>query len=178
MAITFQLVDATPYRLRYLAFQDGQETESPSDGFAIIPNAGGPSPDLSTDLAGDPSGPLRRIVQAAQPAPIGVFGAPLTQAQARALMLSDDAAGATLANNSAPRAIVTSQCNVRIFNPPPGNPFASPPNQEIEKDLSDFVDFCVDVNVVNGAPVIEVRTPVGAAGFAYIDLYYRHTVDL
>lgn len=58
MAITFALVEATPYRLRYLATHDGAAGNS-----ATIPNAAGATPDLRTDA---PVGqPIRAITSAA-----------------------------------------------------------------------------------------------------------------
>ncbi|KKL10631.1 hypothetical protein LCGC14_2553900, partial [marine sediment metagenome] len=51
MAITLALVEATSDRLMYLATQDGVISSPPvvADGFVVIPNAGGATPDLQTD---------------------------------------------------------------------------------------------------------------------------------
>lgn len=189
--ISFKLVEATPFRLRYLAFQDGviSSPPLPSDGFATIPNDGVPSPDLLTDAtdgANETGGGavgnrtlLVNIVRARLDG-IGVIpaGTPLTQAQARALLLSDDPTEALLTNNNVPRAIVTAQCSVRVFVPgQPFNPLPSP--LPTFAQLSSLVDFCVDANVdLQGDPVVEVRSGVGFPGFAYIDIYARHTINL
>lgn len=179
--ILFKLVENTPYRLRYLAFQDGVISSPPllSDGFAVIPNDGGPSPDLLTDLANDPVGPLARIVRARLDglgAVISPPGTPLTQAQARALLLSDDPTNATLTNNTVPRALIVSQCSGRSFNPL--DPFDPGPPQ-LNWILSSLVDFCLDANVdADGDPIVEVRSGLGFPGFAYIDIHERHTYDL
>lgn len=70
MAITFQLVEATPDRLMYLATQDGVISSPPvaGDGTGTIPNAGGVSPDLQTDALG--------VASAALP-DFGVSGIPI-----------------------------------------------------------------------------------------------------
>src|SRR5262245_26043280 len=60
MAITFELVERTPNRLRYLATSDGASTTSTDAG--TLPNAGGPSPDLQTDAARWNDQPIDRLV--------------------------------------------------------------------------------------------------------------------
>ncbi len=165
MALTITaLVDATPYRLRYLATQDGVIT-SPSnpdvDALATIPNNGGATPDLRTDIetvsvSGAGGIPLREIIRAR----LDGFGplAPgaLTQAQARAIMNSDDPTSAVLTNQRVGRAVC------RVY-PRTGN----------------NVPWAVDVNVDGqGDPVIEVRSGTGTAATAYVDVHFRHTDDL
>ena len=87
MAFTAALVEQTPFRLRYLLSQDGQAGTS-----LTIPNDGGATPDLSTDVVG---GPLKSIID--------LTG--ITQAEARARLNSDDAARTFLTNNLVGRAV-------------------------------------------------------------------------
>lgn len=147
MAITFALVENTPYRLRYLATNSG----SPLGGTAQIPNDGGATPDLLTDLATDPSGPLRAIVRARLDG-IGTLAAgALSQAQARAAMNSDNTAN--IGNDYVPRAITTVM------------------------PRSGTATWVVDINVDGqGDPVVEVVS-TAAAGTAYIDIHARHSID-
>lgn len=163
MAITFALVDATPFRLRYLATQDGviSSPPDPADGFNTIPNDGGVTPDLLTDIetvtaggAGNAPlrGPIRARLDGFGPLPVGA----LNQAQARALLNSDDAAGAVLTNLNVGRCVVT-------FQPRTGQ----------------GVEWATDVNVdAQGDPVIEVRSGVGVAATCYVDLHFRDSRDL
>lgn len=162
MAITFTLVDATPYRLRYLAVQDGVISSPPveADGFDTIPNDANPTPDLKTDILTAPTqggggSPLQKLIDAGRNGYKHVAAA-LNQAEARALFNSDDAAGAVLTNNYVGRAVVT------MLKKPPVT-----------------VHWSADVNVDgSGNPVIEVRSDVGTPAAAYVDLHFRHTDDL
>jgi hypothetical protein len=150
MAITFQLVESTPYRLRYLA-----TTSATGPDGGIIPNNGGASPDLQTDLANDPSGPLRACVNARRngfgfvPA-----GTPLTQAQARAVLNTDNLKQVTI-GNSPVTAITTRQ-------------IVAPTTAQ----------WAVDIGVDGeGDPVVQVATVAGP-GTCYIDIHCRHSIDL
>jgi hypothetical protein len=157
MALTAQLVESTANRLRYLL------TNATPPGTTItIPNDGGASPDLRTDLADDPSGPLRQIIRARLDG-IGTnaAGTPLTQAQARDI-LNSDGSGASLGNNNVPRAI----CKIQGRTP---GTSGAPAN------------WAVDVNVDgDGDPVVVITTQ--DAGFgdgeAYLDIHVRHSIDL
>jgi hypothetical protein len=156
MALTATLVEATAHRLRYLL-----ENTSPPGTTITIPNDGGPSPDLQSDLATDPSGPLRQIVRARLDG-IGTIaaGTPLTQAQARDIMNSDGS-GASVGGVTVPRAICT------ITPRTPG--------------LGGVANWGVDVNVDgDGDPVVVVTTQdVGfSEGEAYLDIHVRHSIDL
>jgi hypothetical protein len=162
MAITFTLVDATQYRLRYECVQDGVISSPPlaSDGFNTIENDGTPTPDLKTDILSAPVGtaggsPLQKLIDAGRNGYKHV-AANLNQAEARALLNSDDAAGAVLTNNHVGRAVVT-----------------------MLKKQAVTLHWGADVNVDGaGNPVIEVRSDVGTPGVAYVDLHFRHTDDL
>jgi hypothetical protein len=161
MGIAFTLVDATKYRLRYLAVQDGVISSPPveADGFDTIGNDASPSPDLKTDIltAGGGVGPspLQALIDAGRNG-YKHLAANLSQAEARALLNSDDAAGAVLTNNNVGRAVVT------MLKKPPVT-----------------VHWSADVNVDgSGNPVIEVRSDVGTPAAAYVDLHFRHTDDL
>ena len=97
-AATAQLVSQGHNQLRYLI--TGDEV----GGTVTIPNDAGVSPDLRTDAIG---GPLREIVRAAIDG-IGTIppATPLTQAQARAILLADGVA-ANVGNEKVPRAKCT-----------------------------------------------------------------------
>jgi hypothetical protein len=163
MAITFALVDAAPYRLRYLATQDGVISSPPvsSDGFDTIDNDVGATPDLSTDIntvavSGGGQAPLKALIYARRNGNYkAVTTGALTQAEARALLNSDDAAGAVLTNQNVGRCVTS-------VTPRTG-----------------AVAWATDINVDgNGDPIIEVRSTTGTAGTAYVDLHYRHTANL
>lgn len=169
MAITLSLVYSRPDRLRYLCDQDGVISSPPvaADGLATLANDGGATPDLQTDmllagaLAGVSGLPLLALINAGRNGfgPIAAGG--LTQAQARAIFMSDDAAGAVLTNNQVLRAV----CGITPRNGG-GVPIGS-------------IQWAVDVNVDGqGDPVIEIRSSVGEAAAAYLDIHLRHTHDL
>lgn len=148
MSITVTLVESTPYRLRYLAVNSG----SPLGGTANIPNDGGATPDLRTDLSNDPAGPMRAIVRAGLDGIGTVAAGALTQAQARAIMNSDNTG--SVGNDYVPRAIT------RIYA------------------RSGTADWGVDINVDGGADPIVSIISSAAAGEAYIDIHVRHSIDL
>jgi hypothetical protein len=81
--ITVELVDETPYRLRYLLTATGDL------GATVIPNAAGASPDLRTDaLAAAERGVFGVPILKAMQVPLDTSpGAPAAQAQARNLLL-------------------------------------------------------------------------------------------
>jgi len=98
---TAQLVFQGHNLLRYLI------TGVEGGGTVTIPNNGGPTPDLLTDSIG---GPLREIIRARLDG-IGTIpaGTPLTQGQARALLLANGLA-ANVGNAKVPRA----KCNMTL----------------------------------------------------------------
>jgi hypothetical protein len=142
--------------------QDGAISSPPleSDGLGLIGNDGSPSPDLLTDILSAPEGtaggsPLQKLIDAGRNGYKHV-AAVLNQAEARALLNSDDAASAVLTNNNVGRAVVT-----------------------MLKKQAVTVHWAADVNVDgSGNPTIEVRSDVGTPGVAYLDLHFRHTDDL
>lgn len=151
MAITVTLVEATSNRLRYLAVQDG------AAGVAFtIPNDAGVSPDLQTDIAGaqGAAGPLTQIINVRTRGFPPLPAAAINQAQARALLASDDAAGAVLTNANVGR------CRLSVT---PRDAAAA---------------WGVDANVDGGGdPVIDV-TSGAAASSAYIDLEFSPPAGL
>jgi hypothetical protein len=162
MPIAFTLIESSPHKLRYLAEQDGEIHEEPDDGFNTISNNLSPSPDLGTDIQGVGSEPgvsgipLKAPIDAARsgypPLPLG----PLTQAQARALFLLDDPTNAVLTNELIGRSLVTI----------------------MPREAGGEVNWAVDMNVdIDGNPVVEVRSNLGNAGSAIIDLEFLHSVD-
>ncbi len=154
MAITFALVEATTNRLRYLATQDGQAGVS-----ANIPNDGGGTPDLLTDIlsAAPNAGPLHRIINARNVAFPPLTGGALTQVEARALLLSDDPASSVLTNDNIGRCVVTitPRTGVQVWG----------------------VDADIDGQ---GDPILTVVSTItgASAATAYVDLHFRTTEDL
>lgn len=147
MSITFTLVQATSYRMRYLCTNGG----SPLGGSATLPNDGGATPDLLTDLAALGPSPLRSIITARTNGIGTIAAGALTQAQARALLMSDNTA--SVGNNMVPRAIT-----------------------EIIGRTGSAV-WSVDANVDGqGDPVLAV-TSTAVAGDAYLDIKARHSID-
>jgi hypothetical protein len=162
MAITVTLVDATPYRLRYLCEQDGAPGEAVS-----IPNDGFASPDLRTDIlavGGDADSggvPLQALIRARLDG-IGVIppGA-LTLAQARALFNSEDAAGLVLTN------LLQLRAKVDII----------PRTNSTGGD--GIINWSYAINVdFSGDPVIDIRSEAGVQASAILDFHLRHTYDL
>lgn len=135
MAATAQLVFAGNNRLRYLVTGDAM------GGAVTIPNDGGASPDLLTDTL---PGPLKQIARARLDGIGTIAPGALTQAQARALLLSDGVA-ANVGNNRVPRAICRSTSRAGAS--------------------SSMVDANVDGD---GDPVIAVT--VAANELAYLDI--------
>lgn len=145
MPLTAVLVNSTPYRLRYLV-----TNTSPIAAALTIPNDAGATPDLRTDLAGDPSSALREIMEAGVNGIGTVAAGALTQAQARDLLLGDQTAN--VGNDLVPRAMVTI------------TPRAT------------TASWAVDVNVdAQNDPIINVIAEVGVApgAEAYVDVHFR-----
>ena len=145
MAVTVALVESTPFRLRYLATCDG------TGATATIPNDGGATPDLLTDLANDPSGPLRAIVRARLDGIGTVAAGALSQGQARAILNSDNTT--SVGNDYVPRAIlsVTIRTGAGVWS--------------------------VDANVDGGGDPVVAVTSSSVAGTAYVDIWARHSFD-
>jgi hypothetical protein len=154
MALTAALVESTPYRLRYLLTQDGavtSPTDPDVDALVTIPNDIGGTPDLATDAS---PGPLDQVINVRRNG-YGPFAAgAITQAQARALMNSDDAAN-VLGND------LTGRCVCEVTG------------------RTGRLSWAVDVDVdLQGDPEINVRSTAGVAGTGYLDIHFRHTYDL
>ena len=98
MTITVGLIQASPHKLRYLCTSDGTSPDS-----VTIANDGGGTPDLLTDIESVGAipgvsglvlrGPIRARLDGFSNIPAGTV---LNQAQARAILLSDDGAGGPL----------------------------------------------------------------------------------
>lgn len=135
MATTAALAFAGNNRLRYLITDDAM------GGTVTIPNDGGATPDLLTDSL---PGPLKQIFQARTNGIGTIAPGALTQAQARALLLSD-AQAANVGNSRVPRAIC-------MWTPRAAGTAAE-----------------IDANVDGqGDPVVAVT--VGAAEIGYLDI--------
>lgn len=159
MPIVAVLLSATPMRLLY---------QLSGDGALTIPNDGGASPDLLTDaIAGAASGPMagaggspllaimRARLDGYGPIPAGA----LNQAQARALLQSEDAARAVLVS------LAVGRCFCRI----------TPRGAAAAADLNSH--WTVDANVDGGGdPVLAiVATAGGSAQVAILEIIFRHS---
>ena len=161
MAISFTLIDATPYRLRYKCYQDGVISSPPvaADGFNTLPNDGGLTPDLRTDAAtaavpGGGSIPINDILRVRLNGYGPIAAGAITQGQARGLMNSQDPGLGELTN------LLILGCVTTIV--PMNAAFA----------------WAADWNVDGqGDPVCEVRSQTGTAGYALLDIKYRHSED-
>jgi hypothetical protein len=144
MALTATLVESTANRLRYLI------TSSTAAGTTLtIANA-----TLLTDLATDPSGPMRAIMRASVDG-IGTIaaGTALTQAQARDIMNSDGTT--SVGNNSVPRAVMTMSGRTGV------------------------AAWAVDANVDGGGlPIVNIVISAALVATAYLDIHVRHSTDL
>jgi hypothetical protein len=161
MAITATLVDATPYRLRYRCVQDGVISSPPSlaDAQTTIDALGAATPDLVTDIAtvgtlGGASGAaLRALVRSGQDGYGPLAAGAKTQAQARAILNSDDPGNAIL--NGLPAGIL--DVNGR----------------------TGAIAWAIDANIDGGSsfPNMVVTSETGTAADAYADLEYRDSYD-
>jgi len=145
--ITFTLINRNANRQRYLCTQDGviSSPPVPADGFATLSSA--------TLVGNALAGPLRTIVRATIDGIGAVWAAgnvpAHTQAQARAILNSEDPTNAVLTNQLVPHAILGTQGR------------AAPTS----------VRWTVDANVDGGGnPVVEVRSDVGIAATAILDI--------
>jgi hypothetical protein len=156
--ITIELVDTTPYRLRYLLTLTGQ-----SAGAVVLPNAAGASPDLRTD--------------ALSAAERGVFGIPVLKAMQVPL---DTSPGAPAAAVQARNLLLEGPIHVQI-TPRRGNPVLVPPGPGV-------VEWAIDANegAAAGDPasagyfvyVLESSAAQGVEGqTAYLDIKLRRTKD-
>ena len=156
MAVTATLNHTTPYRLLYLLNQDGGAGTTLTitnavllaDAIAGLSGAG---------LAAGAMGPTLVSIINASVLGIGPIaaGTALTQAQARAILNSDDAARAVLTNNNVPRAVTRFTC----------------------RDVPD--NWSVDVDVTGGLPDIRVvATGGGGARTALLEIMFRHSAQL
>ncbi len=140
MGATAALVFAGNNRLRYLI------TGDEAGGTVTIANDAGASPDLTTDTL---AGPLKQIATARTNGLGLIAPGALTQAQARALLLSDGVA-ANVGNSKVPRAI----CR---YTP--------------RTTAAATVPVAVDANVDGqGDPVIEVTIGVDSDGYLDVEL--------
>ena len=149
MALTAVLVESTPYRLRYLI------TSSTAAGLIVtIPNVAGVTPDLRTDLATAPSGPLREIIRAGVDGIGTVAAGALTLAQARDIMNSDGS-GASVGNDLVSRAVLT-----------------------LTPRVNAVASWATDVSVLAFNPQIVVTIGVALVADCYLDIHMRHSYDL
>ncbi len=145
MAITATLVRVGHNRLRYLI--SATNTESPQT--VTITTTGGATPDLLTDSV---RGPIKNMAKAFAQGYGKLAAGALTQAQARAVWLSDNA-GADIGN----KKIVRGLCKLQPRDGP-------------------MIDAAVDANVDGGGhPTINVTVGAGAADL-YLDVTTNGTI--
>lgn len=146
MAVTAALVMARPNRLRYLVTNDGAAGTT-----LTITTTGAATPDILTDTTGV-QGPIRKLAKAFTDG-YGAFAAgALTQAQARALWLSNRAT-----SPGSTETIITGRCE---FTPRTG---------------ATAVGWSIDANVDgSGHPTLNITAinsaGASAAGTAYLDV--------
>lgn len=147
MTTTATLVFAGHNRLRYLISTDGDG----ADGVTIT-STGAATPDLLTDSL---AGPLKNLAKAADDG-FGLFAAgALTQAQARALWLSDWSTSAGNANTLTARCTITPRTG------------------------SDTIYWIVDANVSGGDPILTVTPGAGGtAGTVYLDIEVQNQIGV
>lgn len=162
--LSAQLVYATPFHLRYRIAQTVDPVPVP--GLLDLVAAGGPSPDLITDATagaakstGAVGNKLLKNIMRAQLDGIGsiIPAGPLTTAQVRALLQSDDPGDLVLVNNNVPRAIASVE----------NRAIASPEN------------WAVDALAIGGVMTLRVTTATGLFGSGiYLDIVQQHTLVL
>lgn len=140
MAVTATLVRATGNRLTYLLSQDG------TAGTTLdITATGAATPDLLTDTAGH-AGPLRQLAKA-NSLGYGAIATPMTQAKARAILLSDYTGASPAQSGSFP----TARCLLTERSGTAG-------------------DWQVDANAAANNMLIAITAPAGAAD-VYLDVF-------
>lgn len=135
MAVTFSKVAVGPNHIRYLATAAGAET-------GTLTSSGAATPDLQTDT---PNGGVLHAISLAFDNGYGKLAAGAkTQAQARALLLSDDPTG-VVGTSNVPKAIATIT-----------------PRSAITASLEATVD---------GPGEIQLAIAFSGAGSVYLDVY-------
>lgn len=144
MAVTAALVRATGNRLTYLLTQDGTAGTTLN-----ITATGAASPDLLTDTAGR-QGALRKLAKANSDG-YGAIATPMTQAKARAVLMSDysgaSPSGSTPANSG---AFPTARCS-------------------LTERSGGLADWQIDANVSGSNMVLAITAPAAAAQI-YLDV--------
>lgn len=130
------LVSANPNHLRYLV------TGDVAGGTLLLLGAGGATPDLLTD---SPQGPIHQIANVQDAGLGGIPAGAQTQAQARALLLSDGTPGGVYASGKTPKTVV-------LVTPRTGT-----------------AAWLIDANQSGGDPAISI-TNSAAVGTAYVDV--------
>ncbi len=143
MAVTAALVFAGHNFLRYLVTQDGAAGTT-----LTITTDGSASPDLLTDSL---AGPIKNIAKAYTNGYGNLAAGALTQAQARALWLSDF----TGANPSAPSGVSGGQVPTAVC-------------RWVDR-VGSTAAYLVDANVSGGKPILSITAQAGA-GTAYLDV--------
>lgn len=143
MAVTAALVFAGHNMLRYLVTQDGAAGTT-----LTITSDGSATPDLQTDSL---AGPIKNLSKAATAGYGNIAAGALTQAQARALWLSDF----TSSNPSAPSGKTGGQVPTAVC-------------RWVDRTGATAA-FLVDANVSAGVPILSITAQAGA-GDAYLDV--------
>jgi len=148
MAVTAALVRASGNRLTYLLTQDGNAGTTLNIGAT-----GGATPDLLTDTAGR-NGQMRRLAKANTEG-YGAIATPMTQAKARAVLLSDYA-GASPSGST------------------PANSGAFPTARAALSPRDVAAGWAIDANVAGSNMVLAITAPA-APQFCYLDVYIPGT---
>lgn len=146
MATVGTLVFAGDNWLRYLITSTDAST-------LTITSTGAVSPDLLTDTA-NTNGPLRKMAKARTNGYGSLAAGALTQAQARAIWLSDRST--SIGNSNIPSAVVQVQLRSQATG----------------------LGITVDANVDGGGYPTLVFTPPAAAASAYIDIFVHGMVGM
>jgi hypothetical protein len=154
MALTAAVVERTPYRLLYLITQDGLGSLVLTT--MTILNVNGATPDLGTDsLRETPMGDVCDYSR--------IHGLVLNQAQARALLLGDNALGAAavLGGGTGPGA---------DFNAPRCHVYFT------ARDGADGWGVDANFHAVTGEPELTLFGPA-AASHAYLEIVYSASAE-
>ena len=153
MAVTGTLVRVTGNRLTYLLAQDGLAGTTLN-----ITATGAASPDLVTDTAGR-NGSMRRLAKANTEG-YGAIATPMTQAKARAVLLSDYAGASPSGTSPAgSAAFPTARCELTARG---GDTTAG---------------FAVDANVSGSNMILAITAPAAAAQ-VYLDIEIPGAIGL
>ncbi len=156
MALTAVLVETTPQRLLYLISQSGQSIQGTT---LVIPNVNDATPDLGTDSLDDT--PMGDACDYSRD-----HALVMTVAQARALLLGDNAMGASagLGGGTGPDNGVTGD-----FNAPRCHCHIT------ARGGADGWGVDASIHAVTGEPELTIFGPAGNGAEAYLEIVYSYS---